>query len=101
MSVREPGRAAVNSPIAIKHIIFDTGSSMNYLPAKDWKALMRLIVKGRKCSRKGGQGKHTMIACECNPRTVNRDFPTIEFDISGYIFKFEPRFYLMARQRNW
>ena len=41
-----------------------------------------------------------MISCACNPRRVNKEFPTIELDIGGYIFKFEPRFYLMA-QSNW
>ena len=97
LAVREPGKASKESALRIKSVIFDTGSSMNYLPKKDWKSLMRLIIQGRKCFKKAGQGKHSMIACECNPRTVNRDFPTIEMDINGYIFKFEPRFYLMAQ----
>jgi hypothetical protein len=39
-----------------------------------------------------------MIACECNPQRVNKEFPIIEIDAGGYIFKFEPRFYLMAQQ---
>jgi len=59
LAVREPGsKTAKDSPIRIKSVIFDTGSSMNYLPTKEWKILMRLIIKGRKCFKKANQGKH-------------------------------------------
>ena len=41
-----------------------------------------------------------MLECVCNPRTVNRDYPTIEMELSGFIFKFEPRFYLMTQKQT-
>jgi len=48
------GRKSI-SGLTVNQIIFDTGSSLNYAPLRDFQKLMNLITAGKRCSTMNGQ----------------------------------------------
>ena len=75
--------------------IFDTGSSLNYLPTNDYKKFISFLTADQECEQTGFTSATTMLLCTCDKDNYDNIFPIVEFNIGGHLINLRPEFYLM------
>jgi hypothetical protein len=62
---------SINLQLQARHVIFDTGTSMNYIPSPDYETLVRRITSGKKCKTVSkyivkGNITRDNVFCDCS-----------------------------------
>lgn len=62
---------------SVKHVVFDTGASLNYMPSREWQHFKSQIqsLEGMGCYQRSMQGD---LVCDCpNGPSDKQKFPTM------------------------
>ena len=82
-------------PITVDSVIFDSGSSINHIPTKEYNILLNTLTRDHKC--KTVMNPLETYYCECSGAN-DPSYPTLRFHSGDYIFNFEPIHYLIYEQ---
>lgn len=80
-------------PVSVSSLIFDSGSSVNHIPTKEYNILLTAITKDHNCRVELNE-HNTYYWCEC----VGADdptYPTLSIHSGDTTFNFKPRDYLV------
>lgn len=75
--------------LSVPSIIFDSGSTLNYLPTKEYIQITSEIVKNKTC-----EIKKDMLVCKCNS-AADTGYPVITVDIGDVSLEFKSEHYLL------
>ena len=82
-------------PISVDSIIFDSGSSINHIPTKEYNILLNIITKDHKC--KTVMNPLETYYCQCIGAD-DTSFPTLKMYSGDFVFNFKPQDYLVYEQ---
>lgn len=82
-------------PISVDSIIFDSGSSINHIPTKEYNILLNTLTRDHKC--KTVMNPLETYYCQCSGAD-DPTYPTLKLHSGDYIFNFEPIHYLIYEQ---
>lgn len=82
-------------PISVDSIIFDSGSSINHIPTKEYNILLNVLTRDHKC--KTVMNPLETYYCQCSG-SDDITFPTLKIHSGDFVFNFEPRDYLIYEQ---
>ena len=82
-----------------RHVIFDTGTSMNFIPQQDYKTLIEAITSDKDCITVSkyvvtGDFIRENLYCECSQDGYQYEFPTINLELGPLKLNFGPEFYI-------
>ena len=80
-------------PISVDSLIFDSGSSVNHIPTKEYNILLAAITKDHLCQTELIPYE-TYYHCECNGAD-DPTYPTLSLHSGSTTFNFKPRDYLV------
>ena len=78
--------------ISVDAMIFDSGSSVNHIPTKDYELLINAIYNDHNC--RTIFNPNPSIYCDCSGAD-DETFPTISLHSSSFVLNFHPRDYLI------
>ena len=82
-------------PISVDSIIFDSGSSINHIPTKEYNILLNVITRDHRC--KTVLNPLETYYCECQGASDD-SFPTLALKSNGITLNFKPQDYLVFEQ---
>jgi hypothetical protein len=84
-------------PITVDTIIFDTGSSINHIPIKDFNFLMVILTRDHKC--KTLMNPQETYYCACNGAN-DQTYPVLKLKSNNVTLNFNPSDYLVFEKIN-
>ena len=84
-----------NLEVTADNLIFDSGSSLNHIPVKEFNKIVQLITATHQCEPH--MRPSTTYYCECDS-VEDTTFPTMEIHTKSKVFNFKPRDYLILEQ---
>ena len=81
-----------NLEVSAENLIFDSGSSLNHVPVREFNRIIQTITVDHTCEPH--MRPSTTYYCECDS-VEDSTFPTMQIHAKGKIFNFKPRDYLI------
>lgn len=78
-----------NVPLSVPSVIFDSGSTLNYLPTKEYILVTSEIVKNKRCDI-----KKDMLVCSCKSAS-DPGYPVITMDLGDVSLEYKSEHYLL------
>ena len=82
----------INLEVSAENLIFDSGSSLNHVPVREFNRIIQTITADHTCEPH--MRPSTTYYCECES-VEDPSFPTMQIHAKGNIFNFKPRDYLI------